>query len=100
MFLFPSNGKAFLNTDILTAGARYHDDMFLFPSNGKAFLNHMGVHEVIQCIPKFLFPSNGKAFLNAPLGVMMSKQLTAMFLFPSNGKAFLNTKLTQRTTGL
>ena len=46
MFLFPSNGKAFLN--LTPVFAYLKADQFLFPSNGKAFLNMCGADHVAE----------------------------------------------------
>ena len=87
-FLFPSNGKAFLNLRVALNDVE-RAILFLFPSNGKAFLNYKGQYRQVKVV-KFLFPSNGKAFLNDAALDALYEIDDVEFLFPSNGTAFLN----------
>ena len=61
-FQFPSNGKAYLNSQGFLGNRKR--TWFQFPSNGKAYLN-----DCVNPSPRakertFQFPSNGKAYLN------------------------------------
>ena len=61
--------------------------VFLFPSNGKAFLNKPITALVHHLVHQFLFPSTGTAFLNEADRIM-DIRFPELFLFPSPGKAF------------
>ena len=63
MFLFPSNGKAFLNLPRVTNVAGC--DVVSIPFKREGVSERMKVEKILETeIGLFLFPSNGKAFLN------------------------------------
>ena len=74
LFLFPSNGKAFLNdirTDLVET-----NDIVSIPFKREGVSEQATTSELLKYV-KFLFPSNGKAFLNSyafePLCARVSK---------------------------
>ena len=90
MFPFPSNGKAYINSENTTVRSIVLQG-FHSLQTGKHISTGKFFKAMFGGIVEFPFPSNGKAYINYQREVA-AENLIEEFPFPSNGKAYINSE--------
>ena len=90
MFLFPSTGPALPNEGITYLDNYWYVLEFLFPSNGKAFLNSRQQDCLCPADGRVSIPFHREGVSEQSAKVYYGPKKRGKFLFPSNGTAFLN----------